>query len=90
MCTKGCQALFWYKTVKVVEIRNWKLGLLHFSIQALVVIYVVLYVLFIQKGYNGSSPIQGYTYTKLKGSSPQLQPDGSYVVWDATDIGKSL
>ena len=80
------KTLLYYRTVKVVQIRNMKLGALHLFMQLLIFIYVVIYVIIIEKGYNGSSPIEGYTYTKLKGSSLQNDTYGNILVWDATDI----
>lgn len=80
------KTLLYYRTVKVVQIRNIKLGLLHLIMQLLIFLYVVVYVIIIEKGYNGSSPVSGYTYTKLKGSSLQNDTNGNTLVWDATDI----
>jgi hypothetical protein len=41
-----------YKTVKVVDIRNWKLGLIHYGIIVAVLLYVALWVLWRQRGYQ--------------------------------------
>jgi len=38
------EGAFSYTTVKVVKIYNWKLGLVHHSIQLLIVLYIVGYV----------------------------------------------
>jgi hypothetical protein len=62
-----------YKTVKIVEIHNWKLGLLHYAIQLGIVIYIILWVIVFKKGYQGESGLVGTIYRSNNNSQkPKL------------------
>lgn len=77
--------LLYYETVKVVEIQNWKLGLLHYTIVLLILGYVVGYSIIYSKGYQGTDGLIGTTNIKVKGVAYYL--NGSDLqVWDAYDV----
>jgi len=78
------QSLLWYKTIKVVEIHNWKLGLLHYGIQFAILLYVFVYVIGIKKGYQGTGTLIGSTNIKVKGNA-FIITDGNYQIWDEHD-----
>ena len=44
---------------QLVHIKSKKLGCLHYSIQALILIYVVIWVIVLQKGYQGTDAVVG-------------------------------
>eukprot|EP01094_Clydonella_sp_ATCC50884_P025575 TRINITY_DN6771_c0_g1_i4.p1 TRINITY_DN6771_c0_g1~~TRINITY_DN6771_c0_g1_i4.p1 ORF type:complete len:414 (+),score=100.16 TRINITY_DN6771_c0_g1_i4:54-1244(+) len=76
-----------YSTVKVVQIKDWRLGLIHYSIMGLIFIYVVGYVIFFDSGYQSQSPVVGYTATKVKGSALGDVPgEETALVWDSVDM----
>ena len=52
-------ALLAYKTVKVVQIKNWKLGLIHYLLMLAIVGYVIGWVIVYKKGYQGESSLIG-------------------------------
>lgn len=77
--------LLTYSTPKVVEIRNWKLGLLHYSIVLLLLIYTIVYAIILQHGYQGTSEVVGSATGRVDGSAFQTI-NGSTRVWDEHDI----
>merc|ERR1711916_359591 len=81
-------SLLYYNTVKLVHIKSKKLGCLHYSIQALILIYDVIWVIVLQKGYQGTDAVVGSVSIKVKGSSYVIDSTGGVVVWDAIDTVK--
>jgi len=82
---KTLENLLFYNTIKVVQIRNWKLGILHYSIQAIIILYVVCWVIIWNKGYQGSGPLIGCASPKVKGSA-YYAFNNSIEVWDEYDV----
>ncbi|VDN28208.1 unnamed protein product [Dibothriocephalus latus] len=62
------KSLFIYETPKVVEIKNWKIGLTQCVLQAVIAIYVVWYVLLYEKGYQVNDTAVSSVTTKVKGN----------------------
>ena len=56
-----------------MHIKSKKLGCLHYSIQALILIYVVIWVIVLQKGYQGTDAVVGSVSIKVKGSCTLLR-----------------
>eukprot|EP01102_Stenamoeba_stenopodia_P008018 TRINITY_DN2272_c0_g1_i1.p1 TRINITY_DN2272_c0_g1~~TRINITY_DN2272_c0_g1_i1.p1 ORF type:complete len:405 (+),score=99.99 TRINITY_DN2272_c0_g1_i1:230-1444(+) len=86
------ESLFWYQTVKVVQIRNWKLGLLHYTMMLLILGYVIGWVILLNHGYQGTDSLLGSTYFKVKGNTfvcpNNVCPTdiSNITVWDAYDV----
>jgi len=82
-----------YQTVKVVQIRNWKLGLLHYLIILTILAYVIGYVIIYEKGYQGVGIMIGASTIKLKGnalvvnSNPAINMDEHDVIYPAREEG---
>lgn len=73
-----------YNTVHIVSIQDWKLGFLHYSLQILLLGYIVS-TLVAFNGYQKSEPLIGTTSIKVKGLSFS-NISGVVNVWDAVDL----
>lgn len=71
--------LFAYDTVKLAKIANPRLGVLYCVVQLIIVAYVLIYVFFIQQGYQDSEKTTGWVLCKV--SKPQL--DNTGFSWDS-------
>eukprot|EP00053_Salpingoeca_punica_P014659 m.133512 g.133512 ORF g.133512 m.133512 type:complete len:401 (+) comp16513_c0_seq1:195-1397(+) len=80
----GVLSIFEYDTVKTVHIRSKKVGLMFRLLQAAILLYVVLYSIVMQKGYQMVDIPSGSILTKVKGFGYTNQ-SGSISVWDPTD-----
>lgn len=74
-----------YKTVKIVDIHDWRLGALHYAIILGIFCYVVVWVIILEKGYQAQGPLIGNANLKVKGNA---MVGGS--VWDVYDVGTNL
>jgi len=72
----------YYETIKLVTVKNWKLGLINRAIQALVIVYIVVFAIWYKKGYQAQSKVNGIVYTKVKG----LARDQYQTVYDSGDL----
>jgi len=72
----------YFDTIKLVTITNWKFGLLHRSIQVLVLVYIAVYAIWLNQGYQKSSPVDGVLFTKVKG----IAFDAAGGVYDSGDL----
>eukprot|EP01100_Stratorugosa_tubuloviscum_P011227 TRINITY_DN497_c2_g5_i1.p1 TRINITY_DN497_c2_g5~~TRINITY_DN497_c2_g5_i1.p1 ORF type:complete len:376 (+),score=163.02 TRINITY_DN497_c2_g5_i1:113-1240(+) len=84
-CKEICEKILTYDTVKIVKIKDWKLGLIHYGVILLIIFYVVGYAIVWEKGYQTESTIVGYTTLKVKGSGFTYK-NGSYEIYDAYDV----
>jgi hypothetical protein len=66
-----------YSTVKLIDIHNYKLGLFHYSIQLIILAYILLYVVWWDSGYQGYSQVVGQVSVKPKGSALSPSPYSS-------------
>ncbi len=80
------RSALYYRTAKLVEIRNAKLGLLHFGLVALILGYVVGYVIVYRQAYQTESRLVAAFFSKVKGVAFAERADGSRVVFDAIDV----
>jgi P2X purinoceptor 4 len=65
-CGVVIREAFYYRTAKLVEIRNAKLGLLHHSIQFIIIAYVIGWVIIYKQGYQTESKMVPAFFTKVK------------------------
>eukprot|EP01095_Lingulamoeba_sp_RSL-Kostka_P013984 TRINITY_DN594_c1_g1_i2.p1 TRINITY_DN594_c1_g1~~TRINITY_DN594_c1_g1_i2.p1 ORF type:complete len:255 (-),score=76.93 TRINITY_DN594_c1_g1_i2:444-1208(-) len=84
-CVDVLNGLLSYTTIKLVKIEDWRLGSIHYLIQFLILVYVVVYVIFFDSGYQGTSEVVGTTTWKVKGSASQIY-NGSLIIYDAIDV----
>merc|ERR1712232_987597 len=77
--------VFAYKTVKVVKMLDRRLGFLFYSIQLLIVLYIVVFVMIVNKGYLASELALGQVHIRMIGST-YAKVDGANVVYDAIDL----
>lgn len=56
-----------YTSVKLIQIENTKLALFHYITQALIFVYVVVFSIWLSKGYQAYGPAVGTTSVKMKG-----------------------
>jgi hypothetical protein len=68
-----CAAFFEYETPKVVTIQNVPLGILRLLLQLLVITFVVVYQLWIARGYQEFAEVESSVTTKVKGFSRLVQ-----------------
>ena len=95
---RGVGALFEYKTPKIVHIKSKKIGMMSRSVQALVIAYVVGYVLVYRKGYQEADQVVSAVTVKVKGNAltnftdaelANIPPEWRYLyrrVWDVPDL----
>eukprot|EP01100_Stratorugosa_tubuloviscum_P004352 TRINITY_DN2084_c0_g1_i2.p1 TRINITY_DN2084_c0_g1~~TRINITY_DN2084_c0_g1_i2.p1 ORF type:complete len:120 (-),score=12.69 TRINITY_DN2084_c0_g1_i2:20-379(-) len=86
------KSLFYYHTVKLIQIKSFKLGLFHYTVTLLILLYIIAYSIVWEKGYQSYDQVTGSILTKVKGNSlvcPNFVcPNVSQgIVWDAIDIG---
>ena len=56
-----------YETPRLVKIHNRKVGLVRRVIQLCIIMYVALYALWLQKGYQEFGRVESSVTTKIKG-----------------------
>lgn len=87
---KGVSVFFEYDTPKIVHIRSKVIGIVNRIIQAVVIIYIIVWVLVYKKGYQEVDTGVSGTTTKVKGVAyPNITRPNPRVpdrVWDASDI----
>ncbi len=84
MATKIRTALF-YRTAKLVEIRNAKLGLMHHTFQLVILAYVVGWVIVWKQAYQTEARLVGAFFTKVKGVAWAADATPP-MVFDAIDL----
>ena len=62
-------SIFYNETAKVVRIKNVPLGILKISLQFSVISFVVVYQLWLSRGYQEFSTVETSLTTKVKGIS---------------------
>lgn len=67
-CERTLDLFLHYETLKIVDIKNRKVGLLFRLIQAVILTYVIGYVIIYKKGYQEHDTVISTVSTKLKGS----------------------
>ncbi|XP_072043608.1 P2X purinoceptor 4-like isoform X2 [Amphiura filiformis] len=87
---------FDYDTPKMVQIKSKKVGLINRVIQIGIIVYVVGYVLILERGYQERCVVQGSVTTKLKGVAytnitealdlrSSIDPEPYNRAWDLAD-----
>ncbi|PRP86465.1 P2X purinoceptor 1-like [Planoprotostelium fungivorum] len=74
-----------YETVRVVEIRHWKLAVFNYLIQIAIIAYIGGYDLYWSKGYQAGGPPIGEVLIKVKGAAYTME-DGDRKIWDVNDL----
>ncbi|VDN16262.1 unnamed protein product [Dibothriocephalus latus] len=85
---KALKSLLIYETPKLVEIKNWKIGLTERFLQLIILIYV-FWVLIYEKGYQVSDTAVSLVTTKVKGIMIKNYPSAENAlpqVADAADL----
>ena len=67
--SNGCYRFFEYETPKYVRITNIRFGILRFSLQIIVLAFVITYQLWYCRGYQKFEEIETSVTTKVKGTS---------------------
>eukprot|EP00696_Hemimastix_kukwesjijk_P007300 gnl/Hemi2/19242_TR6382_c0_g2_i1.p1 gnl/Hemi2/19242_TR6382_c0_g2~~gnl/Hemi2/19242_TR6382_c0_g2_i1.p1 ORF type:complete len:383 (-),score=87.09 gnl/Hemi2/19242_TR6382_c0_g2_i1:102-1250(-) len=77
-----------YSTVKLSRIEGQPLlAILHLLIQIIITLYVLLYVIWFNHGYQAEYPVAGSVITKVKGSAFFNDTTNGVVrIWDGTDV----
>lgn len=73
-----CNYFFAYYTKKNVQVRDWRLGLLYYGAVFVSIVYVLLDVLVLRKGFLVFEPIVGVVRIDLRGDGSALAPAASY------------
>ncbi|XP_030655823.1 P2X purinoceptor 5 isoform X4 [Nomascus leucogenys] len=85
-CKGLCLSLFDYKTEKYVIAKNKKVGLLYRLLQASILLYLVVWVFLIKKGYQDvDTSLQSAVITKVKGVAFTNTSDLGQRIWDVAD-----
>jgi len=77
--------LFYFDTVKLVTVHSAKLGAVHRGIQFAVILYIFIYSIWLQKGYQEYSGVNGVLYSKAKGSAYSNTSSG-FTFYDNNDL----
>jgi hypothetical protein len=83
MCSKKCNRYLSYQTVKLVQIDDPKLGLLHYVLMLLIFVYVIVWNVIGKNGYLSFEPPVGTVRMQLQ--APTIDSDGHPC--DPTDSG---
>ncbi|KAI1300155.1 P2X purinoceptor 4 [Halotydeus destructor] len=76
---KFCDSFFSYSTPKIVKIKNKKIGILYRLIQTCILLYVFVYSIFLNNGYQVYSGVESAVATKVKGVADTLDiPSGAF------------
>lgn len=65
---KICSMLCDYKSVRFIKIRNVKLSIAYWIAVVFVALYVLLFTIILEKGYQSTATVSGTTSIKLKGT----------------------
>eukprot|EP01122_Echinamoeba_exundans_P009564 TRINITY_DN3414_c0_g1_i2.p1 TRINITY_DN3414_c0_g1~~TRINITY_DN3414_c0_g1_i2.p1 ORF type:complete len:420 (-),score=32.15 TRINITY_DN3414_c0_g1_i2:41-1234(-) len=84
-CGAAVRGVLSYSTAKMVDISNWKLGVLYYIIVIGILGFVCGYQIWWKKGYQREIPLIGDANVKAKGTAFMNSTDGP-VVWDAMDV----
>jgi len=77
--------LFYFDTVKLVTVHSAKLGAVHRGIQFAVILYIFIYSIWLQKGYQEYSGVNGDLYSKVKGAA-YTNTSGNFTFYDNNDL----
>ncbi|XP_049714659.1 P2X purinoceptor 5 isoform X4 [Elephas maximus indicus] len=81
-----CLSLFDYKTEKYVIAKNKKVGLLYRLLQLSILLYLVVWVFIVKKGYQDTdTSLQSAVITKVKGVAFTNTSDLGERLWDVAD-----
>eukprot|EP01084_Bolivina_argentea_P256742 432376_1 len=77
-----------YRSSREIKVENWKIALLYYGIIILVILYVIIYTIIIDKGYQITDEAIGTVSTKVKGtaSTGNFYDLHNRTVYDAMDI----
>eukprot|EP01119_Soliformovum_irregulare_P012395 TRINITY_DN3218_c2_g1_i1.p1 TRINITY_DN3218_c2_g1~~TRINITY_DN3218_c2_g1_i1.p1 ORF type:complete len:234 (+),score=55.67 TRINITY_DN3218_c2_g1_i1:104-805(+) len=75
-----------YQTFKIVQIRNWKLGVIHYATQLLILGFVIGFIIIYKKGYQSQGGLVGNVSIKLKGTAWIIDNNNETQVWDEYDL----
>lgn len=80
------QSAFDYKTEKYVIAKNKKVGLLYRLLQLTIVLYLIVWVFVIKKGYQDTdTSLQSAVVTKVKGVAYTNTSELGERLWDVAD-----
>jgi len=79
------KSLLYFDTIKFVTVHSLKLGTIHRSIQVAVLLYIVLYSIWLSKGYQEHTNANGVVFTKVKGLGYTNESD-SISIYDSSDL----
>ena len=79
-----------YKSTRFIRVRNHRLVTVYYSCIVAVLIYIVVYTIYLEHGYQKVDPVTGTTSVKLKGTGSVGGINGKYTgnetVYDAMDL----
>jgi len=79
-----------YKTVKFVKVKNAKVAAVYWLSMVGILLYLLIYMLIIAKGYQGFDTLTGTSSSKTKGSAYTANdtnaPVEEWKIYDATDL----
>ena len=84
-----CEEIFCvYKSTRFLRVKNYKLSVVYYTTLVGVLLYVVLFTVIDEKGYQYQDPVTGTTSAKIKGTASVggVQGSVSGTVYDAMDI----
>jgi len=87
MLVETLKSALYYKTAKLVEIRNWKLGIVHYAIILVIIAYIGVWVIWLKSGYQAQYSLVGSASIKVKGNGfSNSTNDYNRTIWDAYDV----
>ncbi|CAG9324534.1 P2RX1_2 [Blepharisma stoltei] len=82
---KDPDEVFAYMTARMLIIRDLLMSLIDWSLQTLIVVYVIFYCFLILQRYNIKATWDGYIYYRITGKG-YSETDGIYYPWDHGDL----
>jgi len=79
--------ILYFDTVKLVTVHSVKLGAVHRGIQFAVILYIFIYSIWLQQGYQEYSALNGVLYSKVKGAAfTNDTTTGNITYYDNNDL----
>ena len=77
-----------YKSTRFIRVKNRKLAIVYYSCLLLVLVYIAVYTVWYDNGYQAADPVTGTTSVKLKGTGSVGGKVGTTdgIVYDAMDL----
>ena len=94
ICETLSSLLCEYKSIRFIRVRNVRLASIYWLVMFAVLCYVVIFTIYVERGYQTQDVVTGTSSAKLKGSAsignPNDTPFEELIPLDAMDLVLSI